>query len=66
MGKRGKKMTNDQTRMTNQIPMTNAQPEAPLHWTLVLGHSLVIRIWTLVIQERPYLAFATQAGAGPE
>ena len=35
-------MTNDQTRMTNEFPMTKSQ------WSLVIGHSLVIRIWSLV------------------
>src|SRR5688572_3147298 len=42
-------MSNDQVPMTNQCPMPNAQGrgEALLHWSLVLGHSLVIGTWSL-------------------
>src|SRR4051812_30325413 len=41
-------MTNDQIPMTNKTPMTNDQCGCS-RWSLVIGHLLVIGIWSLVI-----------------
>jgi hypothetical protein len=40
-------MANDQASMTNKAPIPNDQGVASFHWLLVLGHLLVIGIWSL-------------------
>src|SRR4051812_44269170 len=63
-------MTNDQTRMTNEVRMTNG----PRHSGLGLGHSLVILVWSLGLlftsstraedASMPQVAIAIHGGAG--
>jgi hypothetical protein len=54
-------MTKPQAPMTNKAPITNDQEQARAHWSLVLGHLLVIGIWSLVIPVSRSFAQSTDA-----